>query len=198
MRPLPFDVIFKETSVDSLEAQIRNVSDLGAVVIQVSPQDRMEDVVVDWNGSLGRYYALFREGRLTKIDMEWYGMKPTIGQVVDCLGPPEFYHAIYRQDHTRNVQIALWYIDRGVVFDGYAAYTQPDLPRISSGFELGQVSIAMPSRIDELVSDVYSVSYVPNVYAYALRILKPWPGSIEAIEVDSCIENPDLCKVDGP
>jgi hypothetical protein len=172
--------------------------ELDSTAIQVSPQDREGDVVVDWNADSGRYYALFREEKLTKIDIDWHGMKPTIGHILRCLGPPDFYHAIYRQDRQRNIQVALWYVEKGAVFDGYAVYTQPESPKITSEFELGRMTVAKPSRIDEMVSDVYSVSYAPAVYAYALRILKPWPGSIDAIEVDSCVKDPDLCRMDNP
>ena len=58
-----------------------------------------EDLRVKWGdiqGELGiDYSALFREERqLIKVDVRWHP-SPTLAQVIDCLGFPEYYAAFY-------------------------------------------------------------------------------------------------------
>lgn len=154
---------------------------------------------LEWSFQGDRFSALFRNNRLTQIQVRWIDRQPTLAEVVGCVGYPEQYHAIYKQFEVRELDVSLWYLERGLVVGGYSFHSsQLQLPEVSSDYKMTSFTIVSPGTPEQMTMDVYTDGDSPGVQAYALRLLKPWPGSLKEIRVDSCLATPDLCKTDIP
>lgn len=158
-----------------------------------------EDLRVKWGdiqGELGTdYSALFREERqLIKVDV-WWHPSPTLAQIIDCLGFPAYYAAFYQQEiETASLNLALWYVEKGFVVRHVSFHRQERPPEIRLTQRMTDLYVVAPGTSEQMVSNVYTYGDEPAVQAWGLCVLRPWPGSIEAIEVESFIENP-RCKL---
>lgn len=163
---------------------------------QVSFAAHQDDTLsVIWEEGGDQYSAYFREDRrLVKVNVYWDHVQPSLAQIIECLGFPDQYQAVYQQDHLPKLSIHLWYVEKGIVIGGYSYHRQDQPPEVDSNYSMRSFIVVAPTEIAQMVPNVYTAGNQLGVQAYALRLLKPWPGSIEAIHVDSCIDNPDLCR----
>lgn len=163
---------------------------------QIGLDPKADDFVrVSWEVNGDQYSALFREDRrLVKVDVYWDRVRPTLAQITECLGFPEQYQAVYQQKQLPELSIDLWYVEKGIVVGGYSYHRQDQPPEIGSNYPTRGFTVVAPADVAQMVPNVYTAGDRPGIQAYALRLLKPWPGAIKAIQVDSCIDNPDLCR----
>jgi hypothetical protein len=190
-----FGLTSPETIVDVLETTWR--VDKNQIRFIPQPEDTFR---VEWETNHNQYSALFRDERqLVKVDVWWQEPFPTLSQIMDCLGPPEQYQAFYEQvPDALQLQLSLWYPKKGFVVDGYSFHLQRQPPEIHPEYPMrGFITVASDAP-ERMVMNVYTHGNKPNIQTYGLRLLKPWPGSIEAIEVDSCLDSPSLCRTDAP
>ena len=130
------------------------------------------------------FSANFRDDHLTRITFWWDLPEPALVQVIDCLGPPDYYSASYGSaQEGKGVGIKLWYVERGFHVSGVATAYFPGetLPEvIPPGFRM-DAFLVLPPGLEQMA---YSLRYVDDEGNPVLCVLKPWPGSIEAIEID--------------
>ena len=136
------------------------------------------------------YQAWFRGGRqLKKIDVRWGHPKPTLAQLIDCLGIPEYYIAFYDQaPEATRFKLVLLDSETGIVlpYDSpYTSFLRPEPPEIHPDVRIDELAVVAPGPPEQMVTDLYSVGNVGGGYKYSVCLLKPWPGSVEAMEIES-------------
>ena len=146
------------------------------------------DLAVQWNSSIsGRnvlYSAWFGEERqLLGIDASWRKPFATLSQVIDCLGAPDLYSARYELDNEPQLDLSLWYVERGFSFRHFSYPRRRPDPPIQAGQRIDSFSVVAPLALDRAFPDLYAAGTDPVRSANALCLIKPWPGSIEALEV---------------
>ena len=114
--------------------------------------------------------------------------RPTLAEVIDCLGTPEHYVAAYVKDDIHWLEFSLWYIEKGILVQGSSDFrffkqmaVRPNIiMRNTATYGLrGDFVVAEPGNLKQMISDVYG----PALQAWKLCLIRPWPGSIEAIEI---------------
>ena len=90
------------------------------------------------------------------------------------------------------MSIDLWYTGKGFVVGGYSLHGGDLPPVIRPEYRMGNFVATTPGDLEQMISTMYDPT--PAVFAKFLCPLRPWPGSIEAIEVESFLENP-RCEV---
>ena len=164
-------------------------------------------------GAVGvRYFAIFYEdGPLKQIDFQtapyWQedntrkglprtveeyasqtGSYPTMRQILDCFGAPDYYTAYWLQDVEASLlDLALWYVEEGLLFaheswSNHHKYPGPPPypPELSMHF-----AMMLPAGDAGRMVDVrYGEENLGQRKAYTRCILRPWPGSIEAMGIE--------------
>ena len=164
-------------------------------------------------GDVGvRYFAVFFEdGTLKEIDFliapYWQednsrggpaltgeelaantGSYPTLRQIIDCFGAPDMYSSYLLQGvEDAQLHLALWYVEEGLVFAHkswgiHHAYLKPPPypPELSMHF-----ATMLPAGDAGRMGDArYGEEYLGRRKAYVRCILRPWPGSIEAMGIE--------------
>ena len=140
-----------------------------------------------WEVAAGgvRYSAEFHEeGPLNETDFE-AGFFPTLGQVIDCFGAPDFYSAYWLQDiEDAMLMLALWYVDQGLVFSHRSwgqHHRRPLPPPFPQALSMHFATMLPPGDVAKMVNVHYEIAS-PGNKEYVLCILKPWPGAIGAME----------------
>lgn len=180
-------------SVDDVVAKIVRLWDLDSARVQIEPMSE-KGVVIQWqvefhDGADLRYSAYFHEdSKLSSVFFQWWNRKPTLALVIDCLGFPEHYAAYYKQDiEARSMNIDLWYTGKGFFVRGYSLHGEVLPPAIRPEHRMDSFVATTPGELEHMISTMYDPT--PAVLAKILCPLRPWPGSLEAIEVESFIEN---------
>ncbi len=143
------------------------------------------------------YWVLFdRAEKLLQVAGYWDWQKfsrPTLTQVIDCLGPPEYYIAAIVEDRRDWLKFSLWYVVKGFVIQGSSfrpvSSGHLDWPLIGPGTSMGgsfapqsgHFYVVAPGNLERMVAAVYG----PFMQAWELCLVKPWPDSIEAVEIMS-------------
>ena len=147
-----------------------------------------------WDNEKEVYHtAAFSPGG--KLERVFGGMGPglTLAQMIDCLGPPDYFSA-YRGPYLATTELELYYIEEGFSVSGdfdhrYPGREPPE--RISPEFGMSLFEV-YPQTLEEIADRYREVDDDGNL---ELCILRMWPGSIEAIEIDGEIgrERPARC-----
>ena len=138
-------------------------------------------------GTGGTHQAWFQEGQqLAKISVEWGNPRPTLAQIIDCLGVPEHYIAFYDQgwDFTY-LSLALLYTDSGIVVRHFALSLIVKLSEIHPEMLMERFVVVAPGTAEQMVTDMYSYGIEVPVHVRSACLMRPWPGSIEAMEIAS-------------
>ncbi|MYC96516.1 MAG: hypothetical protein F4X14_16245 [Caldilineaceae bacterium SB0661_bin_32] len=159
---------------------------------------REETLLVRWEDSQGErvYSARFREGEFHQVLVSFKsGRRPTLAQVIDCLGFPEYFAAYEARGVEKDsFVLALSYPEKGFeiyhVSFGALPKSTTDLPARL----IDNLSVVAPGPPEQMVRDVYSYGHLPSVHAWGLCVLRPWPGSIGAIEIESFLGADPRCK----
>ena len=139
--------------------------------------------------------------KLMHIVVNWsrrISSMPTLAQVLDCLGTPDYYSAALVEDGWNHwFKFDLWFMEQGLFVQGsfnvkggasptgaeaFPTAIRPEtlMGSIATHALLGDVIAVAPTQdIAQMVSDVYGTSLL----AWELCLIRPWPGSIEAIEI---------------
>ena len=167
-------------------------ADVFATVVKLWGHDKGQ-VVVDETVNVGslslrwhdakeeiHYVATFVGGQLDRIDVLFVPV-PTLAQVIDCLGPPDYYIANGGPGE-ESTGLQVWYVEQGFVANGHVFHTFPwqkPLEAIPSGFGMYAFHV-FPAGIEQIAR---RFNYVDGDGDPIMCILEPWPGSIEAIEI---------------
>ena len=140
---------------------------------------------VGWTDNNDDYFARFSSiGQLMNIEVHWDREQPTLGQVVDCLGPPDYYIA-NGGPRTEAAHLQLWYVEQGFVAFGYVVHSglailwQEPLKVIPPGFAMSAFRI-LPAGLEQMTR---RFDYTDEDGDPIMCIFKPWPSSIEAIQL---------------
>ena len=151
--------------------------------------------VADWsrhtsNGLFRVNTAWFKDGVLQKIDAEWVFPlpRPSLSQVVDCLGDPDYYIVYYViAPEAVSVNLDLLYPDRGIVVRYESPFTSFFMPEPQKEFHpymrIRELAVVAPGTVEQVVRAVYSNGNVGGGYVHNACLSEPWPGSIEAMEI---------------
>lgn len=144
------------------------------------------------------YTAWFRDEQGLFRVMGYWRSRPTLAQVMDCLGIPEYYEATYFIGvEALLLSLKLWYIKRGIIIQHSSIHYDESPPAIDAEYRVGRFYVLAPGKPEDMVVNAYVDGDDPDVQTYGLCVLKPWPGSIEALEVDSLLDDP-RCEYDTP
>ena len=194
-RPLSCD-IFTDSRLKEFSFGVDSPSDLASTVVDAWDigQDQFQfenlrDGVLQlgWNGSdTARnmtYSAFFdKDRRLGHVDVTW-SPPATLTQVLDCLGTPRLYSAAYGPSHHEAIfYLDLWYPDRGYSLH-QSFYTRvTPLHPVEPAFRIDGFRVSAPTRPEQMVSSIYTAGSYPLSAAASLCQLRPWPGTLEAVE----------------
>ena len=181
--------------VDSPEDTVSTVARLWNIdESQIRYKPAGGDVLfVDWgnlNDGRGYYSAKFGPARkLINIAIR-FQPSPKLTQVIDCLGFPDHYWASYNQEiETRSLSSSIWYEEKGLIFNRYAIQNPWRDPKVRSDDVMnGPHFVVAPGPPEKMVAALYPPGQEPTQQE-ALEFVKPWPGSIEAMEVDWNLQN---------
>ena len=137
---------------------------------------------VRWNDADKEIYyvATFEGEQLDRIDVLFHPA-PTINQVIDCLGTPDYYIATGGSGE-ESTGLQFWYVEKGFVADGHVFHTFPwqrPLETIPPGFGMYSFHV-FPAGIEQIAR---RFDYVDDDGNPIFCILEPWLGSIEAIKI---------------
>lgn len=146
--------------------------------------------VIRLTAPIGVHTAWFNDSVLRKIDVEWVILRPTLSQAINCLGPPDFYIAYYDNDfHAEFTLLDLIYPEKGIVVHYMSPFTSPASPEPLAEFRpdlrITVIAVVAPGTHEELVQAVYSVGFVGRNEVHKGCLSKPWPGSLDALEIAS-------------
>ena len=114
------------------------------------------------------------------------GSYPTKGQVISCFGEPDFYTAYWHRDiEDAQLHLALWYVDQGLVFAHRSwgeHHRRPLPPPFPHELSMHFATLLPPGDVARMVNVHYGTDYGGKKKEYVLCVIKPWPGSIEAME----------------
>ena len=157
------------------------------------------DLTLGWSSSIsGRdvhYEAWFGEDRhLLGIEASWRHPFATLSQVLDCLGPPDLYSARFEADHEAQLNLNLWYVEKGFSFRHYSYPRAQRYQTVWPGQRIDNFSVTAPLPLSQAYPDPYTAGDDPALSASAMCPMKPWPGSIEAIEL-TWYDDDSRCRI---
>ena len=180
---------------DDIVAKIVKLWDLDSSRVQVVPMSE-KGVVIQWqvefhDGADPRYSARFREElKLTSVSFKWWNRKPTLAQVIECLGLPKHYAAYYDLSAGGDMlNVDLWYVDKGFVVRGFSTHSQDQPSEIRPDYMMSFFTATVPGKLEQMISSIH----IPAARAYVRCLIRPWPGSIEAMEVESVLGPDPRC-----
>ena len=182
--------------VDEVVAKIVELWDVDRSQIQFETEGKSVGIywqVVFPDGSDPRYTAYFHEDlKLTSIFFQWWAREPTLSQVINCLGVPERIASYYEWGtEKRQLNVDLWYVNKGFVVQGFSFHGQNHPPDIGPEYRMSHFTATMPGDLDRMLKTMYDLK--PSVLAGFLCVIKPWPGTIEAIEIESLVGSDSRC-----
>ena len=146
-----------------------------------------------WPGS--SYRVRFdRAAKLSYVGVYWDRedvSHPTLIQVLDCMGVPDYYIAAFVEDRRDWLKFSLWYVDKGFVIQGssfrsvfsglsnWSSIESKTLMGDHVNRHQGDFIVVASGSLEQMVSDVYG----PLLQDWELCLIRPWPGSIEAIDI---------------
>ena len=184
--------------VDTPEAYAETVEEVWGVELWTIPlfREGYTSHYGSWNADSSASHRLVhrvqfdREGKLLRVAVSWSRERapPTLAQMIDCLGTPDYYAAAHVKDRSHWLEFTLWYVEKGIAVKGSfdlnlfrPMAVRPETPmRNSATYELpGSFVVVEAGDLEQMVSDVYGSA----LQAWKLCLIRPWPGSIEAVEI---------------
>lgn len=157
---------------------------------QVRYQGAPDDVLwIEWGNlhdGYGHYSAEFdSERRLRKIAVRLQP-SPTLEQVIDCQGFPDYYFASWKQEvEARTLSVTAWYAKEGLIFGSYSTYYGLQPPIIRPGHLMNsQLLVVAPGPPERMVEALHLPGQEISEEE-ASQFVKPWPGSIEDMEIET-------------
>jgi len=140
----------------------------------------------------GTYVAHFHEDtKLSAVFFHWRNRRPTITEVIGCLGDPEYYVAYYQLGSKGEAIIVhLWYVDRGFVVRGISFPGWDKPAEITPEYQMTDFSASEADDLERMISKLHR----PAVHSFFICEIRPWPSSIEEIEVESHSYSSARCR----
>lgn len=147
---------------------------------------------LSWEDSTSgvRHFAKFNEeGMLRSLYFFnfWTRADPTLGQTLACFGRPDFYSSYsVKGIEYPLLHLEIWYVDRGIVLshssylDNHRRFPPPPFP---PELYMHLMEMVQPGDVEEMVAVALEMA-TPGRLEYVECLLKPWPGSIEAMEIE--------------
>ena len=194
---------FGVDSPEDVVATVRRLWDYDETQVEViAPAQDQPGLVrphrqVDWKSQDGgaRYHAYFLKGEPLQRVKFIMKRQTTLEQVIECLGFPEYYSAYYIPDiEDADFRLDLWYMDKGLVITHGSWYGAHDVPLwpIPPGLVMTSGQAVPSSDPAAMISAAYHWSS-PGQPEYILCVLRPWPGSLEAIEIETTYPSLTQC-----
>ncbi len=135
-------------------------------------------------GLSGDYRAWFQDDqRLAKISVKWGNPRPTLSQIIDCLGNPDFYIAFYERLEVTYLHLALVYADTGIVVRHHAIVRSSEPANIFPALRMDRFIVVPPGAAEKMITNMYNYGHEVRSHVNALCLLRPWPDSIRALEI---------------
>lgn len=138
-----------------------------------------------WNIENGEVHADFRNDALKGATIRWT-QAPSLQQVLDCLGSPDYYEAAIKPDHRPRFDFALWYLREGLMVYS-ASYDRADVDAIHMNDKrpMETLFVTAPGSLEEVVRSVYMYESTVELPSSLTNTIRPWPGSLSRIVVDN-------------
>lgn len=138
-----------------------------------------------WDIKNGRVYAEFRNDVLKGATIRWT-QAPSLQQVLDCLGSPDYYEAAIKPDHRPRFDFALWYLREGLMVYS-ASYDKADVDAIDMNDKrpMETLFVTAPGSLEEVVRSVYMYESTVELPSSLTNTIRPWPGNLSRIVVDN-------------
>lgn len=141
--------------------------------------DGSESILM-WGHEEVSYRATFRQDRLQSVNVIWDSSHPVGKDVLACFGPPELYQAFVSAGYGPPYRsVSLWYPSLGVV--ARALHFPDEMPPLDADLPMTSLTLVKPGDLDEVVTRAHR--YPNEVLEGWIAILRPWPGSWQALEV---------------
>ena len=176
-----------EEIAETVDALWKNVSGFGVETYDLADGMREVKWDVQEHGVDVLYYEKGGESRNLELVRVAMSPGPDLTHIIECLGAPRHYRAVQLPDFANAVGLQLWYVDRGIVVDGFAQGGEEQLTAIPHDLLMDSLCVVPPGDLKEMVATLHKS--IPG--SYILCVLKPWPGSIKAMEIEDV--NPPRC-----
>ena len=204
LQPFPCDR-FGESLWQEFNLGVDSPDDLIATVIKLWGFDRghlrINDVQdsdnpgIGWSDNISSglgatYSSTFRDGQLKLISFWWTLPEPALTQVIECLGPPDYYSAAFGSTQEAiSLDLNFWYTEKGFVVKGLASsqLAGGKLPEVITPDFRMDLLMVLPKGLEQMA---YSRDLGNPKNGPYVCFLKPWPGSIEAIEIEDSLFDP--------
>ena len=177
------DVAWERLDHDGLSGWITTTFGVGEGAIR-----RNDDVSdphhhrIHWEAYGDDYTVDTRSGEARYIAIRVVRGTPRAEDVLDCLGPPDFYRATYLDLGMHNELYAeLWYVDEGIIagFWGMRPTRDKEPPPLNERSEVDTIHYQRFNDPAQMIQGVTVARHSLDTYPP-----KPWPGSFEAIEIE--------------
>ena len=158
--------------------------------IKLSAVDIYDDVSggrsIVWKEDQKEFAAFFQSVNLTKITVTWTDHKPTLQNILNCMGPPDSYRSTYKQDiEGRAFMLELWYSRKGAVVGLTQLVRGMNNPPTID--ETLQFDVSVFTKPGTTPRDIAEGIY-PQLGSSAISTLGPslrsWPSKLEEVHVD--------------
>ena len=137
-------------------------------------------------GLFGEYRAWFQDNqKLAKISVKWGNPRPTLSQILDCLGNPDSYYAFYTRFEVTHLNLVLIYADRGIVIRHSSIVRSSEPARLYPAMRMDRFIVVPPGAAERVITDMYSYGFEVRFHVNAVCLLEPWPSSIDELEISS-------------
>jgi len=188
--PIPCDEI-REDALRTLPFGAATMPEVGEWVIttyQVDETSVMEQQnQLSWNLPNRSFTARFEDDILRRVIVYW-SMGPTVEEIIDCLGTPEYYEATIKRDIRPRFDFVLWYPSQGLVA-GSSHFRRGSMTAedVSKDYRMDRFIVTKPGALENVVAIVYGGSSIDEVPDELISTIKPWPGSLDQIVVDNLL-----------
>ncbi len=204
--PQPFSCArFGESYWEEFKFGVDSPSDVIAIVIRQWGLDKdkvhLDDTYqgpdileITWSDDIGvglgaNYSAVFRsEPQLLHVNVWWAQdhPRPALVQVIDCLGTPQYYDAYYQQEaEGQTLVLGLWYMEKGFVVNGSSSHLLALPSAIQPEYRMKSFTVTTPGSPEQMVTNANRNSDDPDIQGAHLCRLRPWPGSLEEIDIEA-------------
>lgn len=199
--PPPFPcAVVKETSWDKFDFGADGPDEVEGTVVKMwaidkaqvqqleaYPEEHRHSVQVRWESADGsaKFIARFREGGLQTITIV-LSSDAALTQILDCLGDPGYYAAYTTADvEDAFLSLSLWYEERGlaVFHESLVSRHSDEAPLLKPALRVALIEVVESGDPEAVVAAAHDWEG-PDKRDFVLCVLKPWPGSIEAMEFE--------------
>ena len=109
-------------------------------------------------GKGGWYGARFDDGQqLRKISVEWGFPKPTLSQIVECRGAPDYYTAFLDfQSEVDFLSLALFYPESGIAVRHFAPSWTTESPQIYPDMRMERFVVVPAGTAEQMIAEMGS------------------------------------------